>query len=153
MEENTTIIEENLESIEESFAEDLPNDDIPTFTENIEESGEDIPIDDSLTDSGILEDVGESAAVPETTDTASDLTEEETTEELTEIDGEISIEELVSGNEIPQQVAVYYQVETETEESIPFLDKPLNEYTTAEGLLLLIFILAFVGLWYKIIFD
>lgn len=153
MEENTTIIEENLESIEESFAEDLPNDDIPTSTENIEESGEDIPIDDSLTDSGILEDVGESAAVPETTDTASDLTEEETTEELTEIDGEISIEELVSGNEIPQQVVYLLQGEEETTEEVLFLEKPLNEYTTTEGLLMLIFVLVFVGLWYKIIFD
>ena len=47
------------------------------------------------------------------------------------------------------------EIETETEITIevPFLDKPLNDFTTSEGLLLLIFILAFIGLWYKIIFD
>lgn len=153
MEENTTIIEENLESIEEFTTEDIQNDNIPTSTENIEESGEDILTDDTLTDSGILEDVGESAAVPEETDTASDLTEEETTEEFTEIDGEISIEELVSGNEIPQQVFYLMQGEEETTEEVLFLEKPLNEYTTTEGLLMLIFVLAFVGLCYTIIFD
>lgn len=153
MEENTTIIEENLESIEEFTTEDIQNDNIPTSTENIEESGEDILTDDTLTDSGILEDVGESAAVPEETDTASDLTEEETTEEFTEIDGEISIEELVSGNEIPQQVFYLMQGEEETTEEVLFLEKPLNEYTTTEGLLMLIFALAFVNLCYTIIFD
>lgn len=156
MEENTTIIEENFESSEELTTEDIQNDDISITTESSTESGENTIIDNLDYDSGISETVEESAAVPEETDTASDSTEEtteETTEELETIEEEMTIEEYVSGNEIPEQVALYYQVETETEESIPFLNKPLNEYTTAEGLLLLIFILAFVGLWYKIIFD
>lgn len=152
MEDNNTTYEETLENIEESSEENIQNDDIPTSTESSTESGENSSIDNSGDDIGIPETVEESAAVPEETGTAVDSTEE-TTEELETIEEELTIEEYVSGNEIPEQVAVYYQLETETEESIPFLDKPLNEYTTSEGLLLLIFILAFVGLWYKIIFD
>lgn len=152
MEENNTTIEENLESSEELTTEDIQNDDIPTTTESSTESGENTSIDNSDNDSGISETVVDSVAVPEETDTAYESVEE-TMEELETIDEEMTIEEYVSGNEIPEQVAEYYLLETETEEVIPFLDKPLNEYTTSEGLLLLIFILAFVGLWYKIIFD
>lgn len=148
MEENTTIIEENLESIEESNSEDLPNDDIPTSSENGTESGENTSNDNPHNDSGVSETVEESAADPEQTVSAAD-----STEELEEIDGELSIEEYVSGNDYLEQYAMYYQSEIDTEEEIPFLDKPLNDYTTSEGLLLLIFILALVGLLYKIIFD
>ena len=152
MEENNTTYEETLENIEESSEEIIQNDDTPSFMESSTESGEDTTNDNSDYDSGISETVEESAAVPEETDTANDSTEE-TTEELETIEEELTIEEYVSGNEISEQFADYYLLESETEEVIPFLDKPLNEYTTSEGLLLLIFILAFVGLWYKIIFD
>lgn len=147
MEENTTIVEETLENIEESSADDLPHDDIPTSSEDSTESGEGFTVDSTEDNSGISESVEESAAVPEETDTAADSTE------LEEVTEDMSVEELVSGNDIPQSVFYLLNEETETQEEVRFLEKPIENYSVTEGLLLLIFILFFIGLCYKIIFD
>lgn len=45
------------------------------------------------------------------------------------------------------------EIETETTVELPILEKPLNEYTVSEGLLLLIFILGLVAFIYHVVFD
>ena len=43
--------------------------------------------------------------------------------------------------------------EMEIYTEVPFLEKPLNEYSTSEGLLLLIFVLGILAFVYHIVFD
>ena len=151
MEENTTTYEETLENNEESISDALPNDGVPSPTENSTEDGEGSALDNPQHDSGIHETVEETTEENVAESEETDTTEE--TEELEEIEAELSVEELVSGNDLPQSVVYMMNAETQTEEAVLFLEKPIAEYTTTEGLLLLIFILAFVGLCYKIIFE
>lgn len=77
--------------------------------------------------------------ITETTEEITEYNTEESVEETTEETTEETMEETVeySSSEIS-----LYNVMYETYEEIPFLEKPLNEYNTAEGLLFCTFVIS-----------
>ena len=87
-------------------------------------------------------------------ETVEETTEEVTTEETTE---EVATEETTveeTTEEVTTEETTENFVETlETYVEVPFLEKPINEYSVSEGLLLLIFVLGIVAFVYHIIFD
>lgn len=84
------------------------------------------------------------------TETAAD---EETALEIqteTQTDTETKTEETLSDISQLYQMIPY---ETEAVMDVPFLVKPLAEYTVSEGLLLLLFVLGLVAFVYHVLFD
>ena len=140
MEENQTVVEETMEDIEESSAETIPNDSVPPATENSEESGEDTVIDNPQDNIDVSESVESTEETTEET-TEEEIEEETTEEETTEIEADMDVLELLA------------LMDEETETQVPFLEKPINEYSVSEGLLLLIFILGLVAFIYHVVFD
>lgn len=134
-------MEENKEITEETIPETAPEVvEIPE--EDIVETVGEIP-EETLEEPTIIEipDVVPDYIIPtesvEETEEETETTTEETTEEETETTTEETEEETAE-----QETVVIYEQHTE----VPFMDKPLEEYTATEGLLLLIFILGLVAL-------
>lgn len=83
---------------------------------------------------GTTEEIPEESTEEVTTEeTTEESTEEETTEEMTE--------------DSTEDIVVEYYTE------VPFFEKPFTEYSTSEGLLLLIFIILLVWFFRSILFD
>lgn len=132
-----TDVSENTIPTEEPTEETTDKTQTEETTENPVENENDV-LGDSTTDTENPEDVLETPPSTETgMETSAPVTEtvsgsDVRTEEPVQTDSSESYAE-VSGNDV-------YIIETTTEEP-PFLTKPFSDYTTSEGLLLLIFIL------------
>lgn len=150
MEENTENIQETTPEVVETSSEDTPETVEQTTVQTPEETVQDSSTNTEDDSSGISESIEET-----TEESTEDLTEESTedstensTEDLTEgvfLTPE-ELEKLLSGIEEETE-----EIETQTE--VVFLEKPLDEYTTSEGLLLLIFLLGIVAFVWHLMED
>ena len=142
MEENTEIIQETTPEVVETSIEDIPETVEQTTVQTPEETIQDSSTNTEDDSSGISESI------------------EETTEELTEDLTEDSTEDSTEGVFLtPEELEKFLSgIEEETEEietqtEVVFLEKPLNDYTTSEGLLLLIFLLGIVTFVWHLMED
>ena len=181
MEENTTVSEEIVEENTEISSEDIQADiseTVPEITissdsdssgiveDNVVETTEEFTVEESTTE----EFATEGFTVEEST------TENETVVEEYDtyfgyrvyynssgypyyIDGNgkkvyiTDTENVIKAGENKNSEDSVEAEEMEIYTEVPFLEKPLNEYSTSEGLLLLIFVLGILAFVYHIVFD
>ena len=146
MEENTENIQETTPEVVETSVEDTPETVEQTTVQTPEETAQDSITNTEGDSSGISE------SIEETTEESTEDLTEESTEDSTEDSTEgvfltpEELEKLLSGIEEETE-----EIETQTE--VVFLEKPLDEYTTSEGLLLLIFLLGIVAFVWHLMED
>ena len=146
MEENTENIQETTPEVVETSVEDTPETVEQTTVQTPEETAQDSITNTEGDSSGISE------SIEETTEESTEDLTEESTEDSTEDSTEgvfltpEELEKLLSGIEEETE-----EIETQTE--VVFLEKPLGEYTTSEGLLLLIFLLGIVAFVWHLMED
>lgn len=134
VEETTTeVIETTEEDIEVPSESDIL-DNVPGTEEGSEDDPENIE--------GLSEETVEES-IEEIIEESTEELPEETTEELTE--------ELLE--EMTEESTEYILYMTEQETEVPFLEKSFTEYSTGEGLLLLIFIVLLLWFLKSVFFD
>ena len=138
---------------EDEIVEETTTEVIETTEEDIEVSSEPDILDDVPgTEEGSKDDPENiEGSSEETVEESIEETVEETTEELSEDMTEELTEELLE--EMTEESTEYILYMTEQETEVPFLEKSFTEYSTTEGLLLLIFIILFVWFIRSILFD
>ena len=130
VEETTTeVIETTEEDIEVPSESDIL-DDVPGTEEGFEDDPENIE-----------------GSSEETVEESIEETVEETTEELPEETTEELLEEMT------EESTEYILYMTEQETEVPFFEKSFTEYSTGEGLLLLIFIVLLLWFLKSVFFD